>query len=187
MYSANLRAIRGVIDSFSGGSDLLPGLYDTLLGARLTQTCNDTVLVLREMARLKAKGWKPDFDKWNTDTLRKAEQSTRDFVRRPRFLGEQLRHGRLSRLASDARVPLGLIADDKKGMDLTRAADTFLNLAVGLEKLLLDLLEQESAVRPAAADDGLASALGRMKIAPKEPVVQVTPVRRRQAAEGYRA
>ncbi len=188
MYSANLRTIRGIIDSFTGGSALLPGLYDPLVEAKLTQTCNDTVLIFREMAKLKARGWAERFDQWNRDTLRKVDQNTYNFVGRslagrPRyFLGSQLKHGRLGGICYDARLFLSnhlSQGEASEGLDLNKGADAFLQFTVKLEKLLLDLLDQETAIAPVIVDDGLANALSGMEIASKGPAVKVKQRRRK--------
>ncbi|KAJ0166319.1 hypothetical protein CTA2_7776 [Colletotrichum tanaceti] len=134
--------------------------YDTLLASGLGEKCNDASLALRQMLRLKNRGWHDSIIAWkpkNEAALKKAAVDTYHFAAGTR---RSLPNTTPAARDFDDVNPLeeifqtnldrisGCITEKQPqelcyALDLGGAANAFLQLAVDLETMLLGLLEQQ--------------------------------------------
>lgn len=158
--------------------------------------CNDASLLLREMRRLERKGWEARYETKNTDVLRDVARGARDFIQQMRKLPFATYDRRLGDVICDTIIALfKSLSSDQTNITLTKAADAFLNFAVGVEKLLYDLLEQDEAASretaPAqseAVDTKFILAMGAMSMtSAKVPTQEARVLRRGQVAGAVRA
>ncbi|KAK1972510.1 hypothetical protein LY78DRAFT_650505 [Colletotrichum sublineola] len=148
--------------------------YEVLLDSDLSEKCNDASLLLRQMLRLQERGW-PDSVAWkNEAALEKAAADTYrftvdtyQFVKKPTTKAPKPPNE--TPLAGTLRKNLDLIFQHvtelqprkEYDLDLHGAANRFLELAVDIETLLLNLLlEKEAAL------DALSGMLSGMTLTP---------------------
>ncbi|OBR16274.1 hypothetical protein CH63R_01454 [Colletotrichum higginsianum IMI 349063] len=130
--------------------------YETLLASGLGEKCNDASLALRQMLRLKNIGWEGSSMTWkNEEALKTATADTYRFaVETKRFLPKPTQAAQdfddVNPLEEIFRKNLDRISEcitavrpRVYALDLGGAANAFLQLAVDIETMLLELLEQQ--------------------------------------------
>ncbi|OHW89421.1 hypothetical protein CSPAE12_11972 [Colletotrichum incanum] len=153
--------------------------YELLIDSGLSEKCNDASLILRQMLRLKDRGW-PKSVAWKneaalkvaaTDTYRFAID-TYHFVKRP-LKGAESPNDKP--LVKTLRQNLDLILKRvtvvrprrEYDLDVSGTAAAFLELAVDIETLLLNLvLEKEAVLYAQGEEDLLSGMLSGMTLAP---------------------
>ncbi|KAL0929716.1 uncharacterized protein CTRU02_215358 [Colletotrichum truncatum] len=149
--------------------------YEVLLNSGLSEKCNDASLILGQMHRLKKRGW-PDSVAWkNEAALREAGAETDLFVAKTtQAVGAASKNKPLVKIL---RQNLKNISDlvttvstrPRKQFDLNvgDAVAAFLQLAVDVETLLLDLLQKkEDALNSQGQEDILSKQFSKMGLAP---------------------
>ncbi|WDK13249.1 hypothetical protein CGRA01v4_04530 [Colletotrichum graminicola] len=154
--------------------------YEVLLNSALSEKCNNASLILRQMLRLKERGWlesvawineaalervAADTDQFATDTYhfvqRPAPRAARLPVETP--LARMLREN-LDLIFTRATV---VQRREEYDFSLKDAANDFLDLAVKIETLLLNLLrEKEAALYAHGQEDVLSKKLSGLTLAP---------------------
>ncbi|EFQ27445.1 uncharacterized protein GLRG_01940 [Colletotrichum graminicola M1.001] len=164
--------------------------YEVLLNSALSEKCNNASLILRQMLRLKERGWlesvawineaalervAADTDQFATDTYhfvqRPAPRAARLPVETP--LARMLREN-LDLIFTRATV---VQRREEYDFSLKDAANDFLDLAVKIETLLLNLLrEKEAALYAHGQEDVLSKKLSGLTLAPiATPVTTLLP------------
>lgn len=158
------QTLRRLASFSSGASDAShsAGLYDMILDSRLSETINDTSLILREMFRLKERGWAAKFDRLNRSVLASMTSDTNHYLRNPRWgpsslkginrLKSVIRHGIDS---VDQALPQTVSNNNLEPFDLALACKGYLGMAEELEILMGALLtwEEEVTTAPEALND----------------------------------
>ncbi|GJC77457.1 hypothetical protein ColLi_00295 [Colletotrichum liriopes] len=153
--------------------------YELLLDSDLSEKCNDASLILRQIHRLKERGWPKFVAEQNEAALREAAATTYrfaidtyHFVKRPTKAAESPND---KPLVKTLRQNLDLIFKRvtvvqprrEYDLDVGGAAAAFLELAVDIETLLLNLmLEKEAALYAQGEEDLLSGMLRGMTLAP---------------------
>ncbi|GKT82462.1 hypothetical protein Ct61P_00312 [Colletotrichum tofieldiae] len=153
--------------------------YELLLDSDLSEKCNDASLILRQIHRLKERGWPKFVAEQNEAALREAAATTYrfvidtyHFVKRPTKAAELPND---KPLVKTLRQNLDLIFKRitvvqprrEYDLDVGGAAAAFLELAVDIETLLLNLmLEKEAALYAQGEEDLLSGMLRGMTLAP---------------------
>ncbi|KAK2049564.1 hypothetical protein LZ31DRAFT_513884 [Colletotrichum somersetense] len=158
--------------------------YVDLRDSAISEKCNDANLILRQMLRLKERGWL-ESEVWkerkNKAALEQAAADTSqftigtyNFVKRPATKAATP-PPQETPLATTLRQSLDSISEcvtvgqprKKIELDLHGAANGFLQLAVNIETLLLDLLcKKEAALQPQGQEDLLSEQLGGLTLGP---------------------
>ncbi|KAH7308011.1 hypothetical protein B0I35DRAFT_413378 [Stachybotrys elegans] len=140
--------------------------YDALLKSEISEKCNNSSLILRQMRRLEISGW-PESVAWKNeaaldDTVEKTVEVSRNVSSLAKAIGSEtssiIRRGMKHLAASVARSGGGY------DMGLDEAADALLDLAVAVEKHLGQLLEDKGE-ETAIPDLELSSLMSQMTIA----------------------
>ncbi|KAH7259800.1 hypothetical protein MRS44_008454 [Fusarium solani] len=159
-----------VISSQRSGSS--PGMrYNTLLSSGLSEICNDVSLILRQMLRLQRRGW-PDVVSWkNEKALRDAATDTNHFaVDLLKATKNEVEAQLLKTVQQGAWSILKCVTNAggnglEYTLNLNRACDAFLDLAVNTETLLWNLLlDEEDAIRAMGQEEVLSSLMSRMTL-----------------------
>lgn len=168
VYSRKLRDLDAGIVNCSTDTT---SLYDELLACRLSETCNDASLILRQMAELGEEGWDMKHDSQNKRALRTAASNTLAFAVRPwntvclpagRDFQVIIRHGAAAVRGCVTRI---MGEHPKNHLDLYSAADAFLGMAEDLETFMGDLLEQEGEqAHETALDEAMAQLLNSLEV-----------------------
>ncbi|KAK1984905.1 hypothetical protein LZ30DRAFT_710210 [Colletotrichum cereale] len=154
--------------------------YGVLVDSDLSEKCNDASLILRQMHRLQKRGW-PESVAWKNEAALKQAAAdtyrftidTYQFVKRPETKASRPLNE--TPLAKTLRQNLELIfqrvtvvrRDKDYDLNLGGAANDFLELAVNIETLLLNLLsEKEGALDAQGQEDVLSGMLSGMTITP---------------------
>lgn len=135
--------------------------------------CNDATLILRQMLRLQDEGW-PESVAWKNDAaLKEAASDTIGFIE---HLRKASKPGKDTQFAEIVRQGASCLRDSvtvgsgrryEKKLDLETAGDAFLNIAMKIETLLMDLLlEKEKALHALGQEDILSSEMASMTLAP---------------------
>ncbi|GKT43463.1 uncharacterized protein ColSpa_03644 [Colletotrichum spaethianum] len=145
--------------------------YETLLDSGLSEKCNNASLILRQMLRLKERGW-PESVAWkNEAALKEAAQDTYRFaidtyrlVKAPTKSAKPLSDPPLAKALRqnlDHIVDCVTVVQPRKECDLDvgGAATALLELAVDIETLLLDLLDRREIAL-------LSGLLSKVSLAP---------------------
>ncbi|GKT55869.1 hypothetical protein ColTof4_11716 [Colletotrichum tofieldiae] len=153
--------------------------YELLLDSDLSEKCNDASLILRQIHRLKERGWPKFVAEQNEAALREAAATTYRFVIDTyHFVKRPTKAAELSNdkpLVKTLRQNLDLIFKRitvvqprrEYDLDVGGAAAAFLELAVDIETLLLNLmLEKEAALYAQGEEDLLSGMLRGMTLAP---------------------
>lgn len=172
LYTDNLEIIHKTITSLAYTSAHEGSLYDELLRKRLTEACNDTSLILRQMARLERKGWAKKYDSWNQRELATAARKSLHFVLRKWELQGTLANRRFVAVVQKCTAELQQCVTSTNGQNgkehtlgLDGACKAFLDLAVGLESLMGDLLDEDILRRTGVVvEDPLTGAMQKLAV-----------------------
>ncbi|KAK1590127.1 uncharacterized protein LY79DRAFT_555172 [Colletotrichum navitas] len=154
--------------------------YEVLLNSGLSEKCNDASLMLRQMHRLQERGW-PESVAWKNEAA--LEQVAADtyqfatdtyhFVKTPASKAARLPIetplARALRENLDLIFARATVVQRRKEYDfsLKDAANDFLDLAVEIETLLLNLLQKkEAALNAQGLEDVLSEKLSGLTLAP---------------------
>lgn len=156
-------------ETTTGGSN---AWYDELLGSALSEKCNNASLTLREMIRLKRKGWPGESARENDAAMQKAAADTLDLVNPP-----------LPRCRSSSKAELRKVVEKvfstvkkcvteesnggghHKFVDICAVRNGFLKLAVEIESLLFKMRKQKEEQAKSEVDV-LLGQLKDMKLNP---------------------
>lgn len=177
-YSKSLRLVREQLEELFPKSEATTGgsnaWYDELLSSALSEKCNNASLTLREMIRLKRKGWPGGSARENDAAMQKAAADTLDLVKPP------LPRCRSSSKAELRKVVEGVFSTVKKHVTVEESnggghhkfvdiicavRDDFLRLAVKIESLLFKMRKQKEEQAKSEVDV-LSGQLKDMKLNP---------------------
>ncbi|KAI9148853.1 hypothetical protein HJFPF1_10895 [Paramyrothecium foliicola] len=187
LYSDTLRKLQSLACGLMSDQleNTVPSLaYKKILESGITEHCNDASLTLCQMAALQLRGWPERYNQVNLMAISKVEFDTSSFQHQIRRaagtcsetkLAAKLMNG-MKLIESCFKAVTGLDGDDDDDddlfweLDFSEASDAFLDLAVSLETLLEDLLQQkEVALKALGQEELLSSLMGKMRLARPMP------------------
>lgn len=168
LYASTLRGLQSIAKNLmldpalANGADVT--LHEAILHCELSITCNDTVLILRQMSRLQQMHWPNWMTLQNELALTSAAIGTRHFAKALLKLTNGENSMALTDIFNKCANSIHRLfivttfKTPKSNVDLMGIGDIFLKLAIEIETLLLKLSTKQE-------EEILSDSLAKMKLA----------------------